>query len=191
MSSRDQASRSSFSTPTLSYASLALFLTTQIDRLYHSQVSKLSKIRKSSWMIPTPRTYVRECDMLSAKSFAMLTCILRTGSVLSHIGVNGGAVGQPHISNPYSGHAPVQVSYVSLHSSAELIFLRISSGSSTTFSATRSGSTTIATYILISDDEPLRSASVMLERQSKGHSHLHWQCWNKIFFFLSLSIIQA
>lgn len=51
-------------------------------------VSKLSKIRKSSWMIPTPQTYVR--------------------NVLSKIGVNGGAVGQPHISNPYSGHAPVQ-----------------------------------------------------------------------------------
>ncbi|GAA5947102.1 hypothetical protein JCM3765_002158 [Sporobolomyces pararoseus] len=51
-------------------------------------VSKLSKIRKSSWMIPTPKTYVR--------------------SVLSKIGVNGGAVGQPHISTPYHGHAPVQ-----------------------------------------------------------------------------------
>ncbi|GJN91729.1 hypothetical protein Rhopal_004752-T1 [Rhodotorula paludigena] len=51
-------------------------------------VSKLSKIRKSSWMIPTPKTYVR--------------------SVLSHIGVRGGAVGQPHISTPYHGHAPVQ-----------------------------------------------------------------------------------
>ncbi|GAA5988846.1 hypothetical protein JCM11641_005040 [Rhodosporidiobolus odoratus] len=51
-------------------------------------VSKLSKIRKSSWMIPTPKTYVR--------------------SVLSHIGVHGGAVGQPHISTPYHGHAPVQ-----------------------------------------------------------------------------------
>ncbi|KDE06030.1 hypothetical protein MVLG_03584 [Microbotryum lychnidis-dioicae p1A1 Lamole] len=50
--------------------------------------SKLSKIRKSSWMIPTPSTYVR--------------------SALSHIGVNGGAVGQPHISTPYHGHAPVQ-----------------------------------------------------------------------------------
>ncbi|ORY85366.1 hypothetical protein BCR35DRAFT_302841 [Leucosporidium creatinivorum] len=50
--------------------------------------SKLSKIRKSSWMIPTPATYVR--------------------SVLAHIGVNGGAVGQPHISTPYHGHAPVQ-----------------------------------------------------------------------------------
>ncbi|GAA5919076.1 hypothetical protein JCM1841_003735 [Sporobolomyces salmonicolor] len=51
-------------------------------------VSKLSKIRRSSWMIPTPKTYVR--------------------SVLSHIGVKGGAVGQPHISTPYHGHAPVQ-----------------------------------------------------------------------------------
>ncbi|GAA5852455.1 hypothetical protein JCM5353_007370 [Sporobolomyces roseus] len=51
-------------------------------------VSKLSKIRRSSWMIPTPKTYVR--------------------SVLSKIGVNGGAVGQPHISTPYHGHAPVQ-----------------------------------------------------------------------------------
>jgi len=51
-------------------------------------VSKLSKIRRSSWMIPTPKTYVR--------------------SVLSHIGVRGGAVGQPHISTPYHGHAPVQ-----------------------------------------------------------------------------------
>ncbi|BGP53006.1 hypothetical protein JCM8202_004090 [Rhodotorula sphaerocarpa] len=51
-------------------------------------VSKLSKIRKSSWMIPTPQTYVR--------------------SVLAKIGVQGGAVGQPHISTPYSGHAPVQ-----------------------------------------------------------------------------------
>ncbi|KAM0746774.1 NAD(P)-binding protein [Meredithblackwellia eburnea MCA 4105] len=51
-------------------------------------VSKLSKIRKSSWMIPKPSTYVR--------------------SVLSHIGSNGGAVGQPHISTPYHGHAPVQ-----------------------------------------------------------------------------------
>ncbi|GAA5952878.1 hypothetical protein JCM21900_004251 [Sporobolomyces salmonicolor] len=51
-------------------------------------VSKLSKIRRSSWMIPTPETYVR--------------------SVLSHIGVKGGAVGQPHISTPYHGHAPVQ-----------------------------------------------------------------------------------
>ncbi|GAA5955849.1 hypothetical protein JCM8115_004342 [Rhodotorula mucilaginosa] len=51
-------------------------------------VSKLSKIRKSSWMIPTPKTYVR--------------------SVLSKIGVQGGAVGQPHISTPYHGHAPVQ-----------------------------------------------------------------------------------
>ncbi|KAK4058135.1 hypothetical protein OIO90_000874 [Microbotryomycetes sp. JL221] len=50
--------------------------------------SKLSKIRKSSWMIPTPQTYVR--------------------SVLGKIGVNGGAVGQPHISTPYHGHAPVQ-----------------------------------------------------------------------------------
>jgi 17beta-estradiol 17-dehydrogenase / very-long-chain 3-oxoacyl-CoA reductase len=28
--------------------------------LGNNQVSKLSKIRKSSWMIPTPRTYVRE-----------------------------------------------------------------------------------------------------------------------------------
>lgn len=51
-------------------------------------VSKLSKIRKSSWMIPMPSTYVR--------------------NVLSKIGVQGGAVGQPHISTPYSGHAPVQ-----------------------------------------------------------------------------------
>ncbi|GAA5916056.1 hypothetical protein JCM6882_008300 [Rhodosporidiobolus microsporus] len=51
-------------------------------------VSKLSKIRRSSWMIPTPKTYVR--------------------SVLSKIGVHGGAVGQPHISTPYHGHAPVQ-----------------------------------------------------------------------------------
>ncbi|GAA5845780.1 hypothetical protein JCM11251_007736 [Rhodosporidiobolus azoricus] len=51
-------------------------------------VSKLSKIRRSSWMIPTPKTYVR--------------------SVLSKIGVQGGAVGQPHISTPYHGHAPVQ-----------------------------------------------------------------------------------
>ncbi|KAK4054801.1 hypothetical protein OIV83_000725 [Microbotryomycetes sp. JL201] len=50
--------------------------------------SKLSKIRKSSWMIPTPETYVR--------------------SVLGKIGVNGGAVGQPHVSTPYHGHAPVQ-----------------------------------------------------------------------------------
>ncbi|GAA6001632.1 hypothetical protein JCM10207_002240 [Rhodosporidiobolus poonsookiae] len=51
-------------------------------------VSKLSKIRKPSWMIPTPKAYVR--------------------SALSHIGVNGGAVGQPHISTPYHGHAPIQ-----------------------------------------------------------------------------------
>ncbi|KAL8286926.1 hypothetical protein RQP46_003932 [Phenoliferia psychrophenolica] len=51
-------------------------------------VSKLSKIRKSSWMIPHPSTYVR--------------------SVLSHIGVNGGAVGKPYVSTPYHGHAPVQ-----------------------------------------------------------------------------------
>ncbi|KAI5479880.1 beta-keto reductase [Pseudohyphozyma bogoriensis] len=50
--------------------------------------SKLSKIRRPSWMIPTPATYVR--------------------SVLSHIGVNGGAVGKPYVSTPYHGHAPVQ-----------------------------------------------------------------------------------
>ncbi|POY73854.1 hypothetical protein BMF94_3024 [Rhodotorula taiwanensis] len=54
-------------------------------------VSKLSKIRKSSWMIPTPKTYNSA-----------------VGSVLSKIGVQGGAVGQPHISTPYHGHAPVQ-----------------------------------------------------------------------------------
>ena len=29
--------------------------------------------------------------------------------MLSKIGVQGGAVGQPHISTPYHGHAPVQV----------------------------------------------------------------------------------
>lgn len=51
-------------------------------------VSKLSKIRKSSWMIPKPSTYVR--------------------SALAHIGVNGGAVGKPYVSTPYHGHAPVQ-----------------------------------------------------------------------------------
>ncbi|SGY32699.1 BQ5605_C002g01401 [Microbotryum silenes-dioicae] len=58
------------------------------ETFFFAQTSKLSKIRKSSWMIPTPSTYVR--------------------SALSHIGVNGGAVGQPHISTPYHGHAPVQ-----------------------------------------------------------------------------------
>ncbi|CEQ42122.1 SPOSA6832_03921 [Sporobolomyces salmonicolor] len=74
-------------------------------------VSKLSKIRRSSWMIPTPKTYVRTCwdtFQLSRFSIRMLNHLL-VGSVLSHIGVKGGAVGQPHISTPYHGHAPVQV----------------------------------------------------------------------------------
>jgi len=31
----------------------------------HAQVSKLSKIRKSSWFIPTPKTYVREYRCLA------------------------------------------------------------------------------------------------------------------------------
>lgn len=58
-------------------------------------------------MIPTPKTYVRE----SLPRWTLSDCAdgHLVGSVLSHIGVRGGAVGQPHISTPYHGHAPVQV----------------------------------------------------------------------------------
>ena len=35
--------------------------------------------------------------------------------MLSKIGVNGGAVGQPYVSTPYSGHAPVQVRNKACH----------------------------------------------------------------------------
>ncbi|KAH9812571.1 hypothetical protein DFH28DRAFT_1129876 [Melampsora americana] len=50
--------------------------------------SEMSKIRKSSFMIPSPKTYVR--------------------SVLSTIGLQGGAIGKAYISTGYLAHALVQ-----------------------------------------------------------------------------------
>lgn len=89
-------------------------------------VSKLSKISRSSWMIPQPSTYVRELTsfhFLSRYSFeeAELKSFLVTGSVLSHIGQSGGAVGQPHISNPYFAHGLVQVRSLPLSLSSQTL----------------------------------------------------------------------
>lgn len=67
-------------------------------------------------MIPTPKTYVRKLFyFLSTFSISNCDSVLKptSGSVLSHIGLNGGAVGQPHISTPYHGHALIQVSLFS------------------------------------------------------------------------------
>ncbi|KAG0149191.1 hypothetical protein CROQUDRAFT_654020 [Cronartium quercuum f. sp. fusiforme G11] len=50
--------------------------------------SEMSKIRKSSFMIPSPKTYVR--------------------SVLSTLGLQGGAIGKAYISTGYLAHALVQ-----------------------------------------------------------------------------------
>lgn len=48
-------------------------------------------------------------DLVADTSLPVLS-----GSVLSHIGVNGGAVGKPYVSTPYHGHAIVQASHPSL-----------------------------------------------------------------------------
>lgn len=49
------------------------------------QVSSMSKIRRASLTVPTPRTYVR--------------------AALSKIGVPGGALGKPYTSTPYWVHS--------------------------------------------------------------------------------------
>jgi hypothetical protein len=58
------------------------------------------------------RSYVLNFLSQLPSVFKLISLLSNTGSVLSKIGVNGGAIGQPHISTPYHGHAPVQVSFL-------------------------------------------------------------------------------
>lgn len=99
-------------------------------------------------MIPEPSTYVRASF---PPSFSSQVLTFTPGSVLSHIGVNGGAVGQPHISTPYHGHAPVQVRRpslsLSLRAKTERLVLR--SGLLTTSARTDTGSTSTGSCMWI------------------------------------------
>lgn len=137
------------------------------------QVSKLSKIRRSSWMIPTPKTYVRESTQ---SSLSISPCRLLNSSNLNRICSFQDwrkwwccwSTSHLHsLSWTCSCSGKALDVFSTFENQSTLTFSFSCSGLSITSSPTRSGSTTIASYTSTSVAEPFASVREMLERLSK------------------------